>query len=302
MLRETEKERKKAYMKAYYAANATVFKARDKAYYAANANKKKAREKAFYSANTDKIKARNKAFYAANIDVMKAQKKVCRAAKADDCKEYHNTYRAKNADHIKAYIKTYIRRVKGCVVCKDWPDWRQGRQHYDNLCYRCFCEKYPGHEKVRTKVRVELQVRAFINSHFSDFVHDRPLHTAHCDCPHRRRIDHRRVVGNTLLCIETDEHAHRGYDKDDEQARYHDVFVAWSGKLCFVRMNPDGKGPPIEERLERLHAEILRHIGRLERGENASYLEVHHLYYPKGTPDLYEKEHKPEWLEAGACE
>ena len=157
--------------------------------------------------------------------------------------------------------------------------------HYDGHCFRCFCEKFPTHEKVRTKARVELQVRAFIDTHFQDFVHDKPMHTAHCDCNHRRRVDHRRVVGDTLLCIETDEWWHRGYDQDDEQARYHDVLLAWGGKLCFVRINPDGRGPVIEERLERLRAEITRHIGRLERGENTSYLEVYHLYYPEGTPD-----------------
>ena len=74
------------------------------------------------------------------------------------------------------------------------------------------------------------------------------------------------------------------------------MLMAWGGKLCFIRINPDDKGPAIEERLERLHAEITRHIGRLECGENNSYLEVWHLYYPKGTPDFYEEEHKPEWM------
>ena len=160
--------------------------------------------------------------------------------------------------------------------------------HYDGMCFRCFCEKFPTHEKVRTKARVELQVRAFIDSNFAEFVHDKPMHTAHCDCNHRRRVDHRRVVGDTLLCIETDEWWHRGYDKDDEQARYHDVIMAWGGKLCFVRFNPNGRDPALEERLERLRAEVTRHIERLERGENTAYLEVHHLYYPKDTPDLYE--------------
>jgi len=113
--------------------------------------------------------------------------------------------------------------------------------------------------------------------------------TAHCVCDHRRRIDHRREVGNTLLFIETDEHHHRNYYKDDEDARYHDILMGWGGKLCFIRINPDGKGPPLEERLERLHAEITRHIGRLERGENSSYLEVWHLYYPRGSPDFYDE-------------
>ena len=64
-----------------------------------------------------------------------------------------------------------------------------------------------------------------------------------------------------------------------------------------MRINTDGRGPAIEERLERLHAEITRHIGRLERNETKAYLKVYHLYYPEGTPDLYQEEYKPAWLE-----
>jgi hypothetical protein len=186
---------------------------------------------------------------------------------------------------VKAYRQTKL----GCVECKDWIDWRVGLPHYDNHCYRCFSRKFPDHEKVRTKERAEDKVKAYINSHFKDFIHDQKMPTAHCNCNHLRRIDHRCVVGNTLLCIETDEHHHQYYDPDDEDARYHDVMLPWGGKLCFIRFNPDEEGPPLEERLERLHSEMTRHIGRLERGENSSYLEVWHLYYPKGTEDYYEE-------------
>jgi len=101
------------------------------------------------------------------------------------------------------------------------------------------------------------------------------------------------VIGNTLLCIETDENWHRYYDENDEAARYHDVLMAWGGKTCFVRFNPDNfnlqdssdPGPPLEERLERLREEVIRHVGRLERGENTAFNEVFHLYYPEGTQD-----------------
>jgi hypothetical protein len=79
-------------------------------------------------------------------------------------------------DRMKAYCYNYRKTKLSCISCRDWPDWRNGHQHH---CYRCFCEKFPTHERVRTKVRVELQVRAFIDRHFQDFVHDRPLRTAH---------------------------------------------------------------------------------------------------------------------------
>jgi hypothetical protein len=89
----------------------------------------------------------------------------------------------------------------------------------------------PRSKKVNTKKRTEDMVKDYINTHFKDFVHDRKMDTAHCNCNHLRRVDHRSVVGNTLLCVETDENHHRNYDKDDEDVRYHDVLVAWGGKL-----------------------------------------------------------------------
>jgi hypothetical protein len=275
----------------YYAAKADDIKAKKKAYRAAEGVK--AREatynKAYHDAKAHDLNAKNKAYRAAKADYLKARRLAIYATNSHVLKARSTAYYFANIDHCKAQMKVYRQTKLGCVECKDWPDWRIGLPQYDNYCYRCFCEKFPTHEKVRTKARVEIQIRAFIDSNFADFVHDRPMHTAHCDCNHTRRVDHRRVVGNTLLCIETDEHAHRGYDQDDEQARYHDVLLAWGGKLCFVRLNPDGYGPPIAERLDRLHAEITRHIGRLERGENMSWLEVYHLYYPEGTPDFYEE-------------
>lgn len=37
------------------------------------------------------------------------------------------------------------------------------------------------------------------------FIHDKPLYTGQCNCTHRRRIDHRKQIGNNVLAIETDE-------------------------------------------------------------------------------------------------
>ena len=51
-------------------------------------------------------------------------------------------------------------------------------------------------------------VRDRINQEFEGFYHDKPLWTNDCDCTHRRRIDHRKLIGNTLLAIETDENQH----------------------------------------------------------------------------------------------
>ena len=308
-IEQERKERKRAYAKAWRASKSDDVKYQEyfkayrknynKAYAAANKDYRKARQKEYCAAKRDEIKVKKKEYRAKHRDELKARRKEYYAAKRDDVLAKQKKYYAAKRDDVLAQQQEYRRTKLGCVECKSWPDWREGLPHYDGMCYRCFCEKFPTHEKVRTKVRVELQVRGFIDTHFEDFVHDKPMHTAHCDCNHRRRVDHRRLVGNTLLCVEVDEHHHRGYDKDSEQARYHDVLCAFGGRLCFVRFNPDGKGPPLEERLERLHSEITRHIGRLERGENTAYLEVWHLYYPKGTPDSYKEQCNPaEYLES----
>ncbi len=272
---------KNAYKKEWYAANKEREKARRKEWRAANKECHSARSKKWYAANKEREKDRSKKYQVDNFDSLKAIRKAKYA----------------NNPGIYASRREWLRNLRGCVDCKFWPDWRVGLPHYDSHCYRCFSRKFPDHPKVRVKERAEDTVKAYINSHFVGFIHDHVMPTAHCVCDHRRRIDHRREVGNTLLCIETDEHHHRNYDKDDEDARYHDLLMGWGGKLCFVRFNPDGvKGPPLEERLELLHAEITRHIGRLERSENSLYLEVWHLYYPEGTSDYDEEALAPEGL------
>jgi hypothetical protein len=314
--RAKHRDELKAQQKEYSAANIDKIKARKKGYRAKHRedhkerqrasnkawrvkciDKIKARKKEYCAAKRDEIKVKKKEYRAKHRDELKAQQKEYYAAKRDDVRVQHKEYYAAKRDDVLARCRAYRRTKLGCVECKEWSvDWRQGWPHYDGYCWRCFSDKFKDDERVKKRGRVELRVRAYLNSHFAGFVHDHVMPTAHCVCDHRRRIDHRREVGNTLLCIETDEHHHRYYDKDDEDARYHDMLVAWGGKLVFIRINPDGKGPPLAERLERLHAEITRHIGRLERGENSAFLEVWHLYYPEGTEDYCGEAIAPEGL------
>ena len=305
--------------RSYYLIHLDKIKTHNKAYAAVNVDKIRAYGRLYFKKNMDKLRAKHKAYRKEKLDKIRANSSVYRSAKRDDLLSKKRAYYAKNRDEIrdrrKAYhvlnrdgintrMKKYRLRKYGCINCKDWPDPRKGWSHYDSMCFRCFSEKFPHDERVKTRGRVELRVRSYLDSHFPDFVHDLPIFTGNCACPHRRRIDHRRLIGNTYLCVETDENFHRYYNEDDEEARYHDVIMAHGGKLCFVRFNPHkfnlndryDHGPPLAKRLERLRAEVTRHIERLERGENTAYLEVHHLYYPEGTPDLYEEQCKPEWL------
>jgi len=42
-----------------------------------------------------------------------------------------------------------------------------------------------------------------------------------------------------MLAVETDEFAHKGYDKTNEEIRYDDLYMIHSGKWIFIRFNPD---------------------------------------------------------------
>jgi len=124
-------------------------------------------------------------------------------------------------------------------------------------------------------------VRNFINANFDGFTHDIPLYTGNCDCTHRRRIDHRKLIGNTILAIETDEFGHRYYDKTDEEIRYDDVYMIHSGKWIFIRFNPDPNVSQIDihDKLNALAETMNRCIYQIEMEENKELVEIHKMYY-----------------------
>lgn len=168
-----------------------------------------------------------------------------------------------------------------CPNCITWPDSRCGSKEYDGYCATCFKHLFPNDERskviyIHTK---EIRVRNTINEHFEGFIHDKPLYTGHCDCTHRRRIDHRKLFGATLLCVETDEFAHSNYDSRDEEIRYDDLYMVHSGKWVFVRFNPDGKGVDMVDKLYTLVEEIKTQINRIESYENTELLEIIKLFY-----------------------
>jgi hypothetical protein len=96
-----------------------------------------------------------------------------------------------------------------------------------------------------------------------------------------RRIDHRTVIDGTLFAIETDEYAHRGYDRKDEVNRYHDIFMYHGGKMVFIRFNPDGKDMSLTKKIEELISEMRTQIRRIKAGENQELLEVVYKFYPQ---------------------
>jgi hypothetical protein len=143
---------------------------------------------------------------------------------------------------------------------------------------------FPGdpRSKVIYEHTKEIRVRNMINENFDGFVHDAALWIAGCDCTHRRRVDHRKLIDGVMLAIETDEFAHRNYDQRDEEARYDDLGMYHTGKWIFIRFNPDGKGVDMEDKLEVLRETIETHITRIEDGlvdASEGLVEIHELFY-----------------------
>ena len=165
----------------------------------------------------------------------------------------------------------------------------RGNRKYRGYCAWCFQHKFPTDPltfQVRSKTK-EIAVRDFINANFKGWQHDKCLYTGNCDCTHRRRIDHRVLIGNTLLVVETDENQHKSYDDMDEEIRYDDLFMAHGGKWIYIRFNPDkykskngkNKNPEIATRLIELKKEIEKQIKRIEYDENKELLERIYMYY-----------------------
>ena len=159
---------------------------------------------------------------------------------------------------------------------------------YKGYCCNCYAYHFPNDPltfQIRAKTK-EIAVRDYINANFEGFHHDKPLWISECECIHRRRIDHRKLIGNTLLCIETDENQHKYYDKNNEKVRYDDLMMIHGGKFIFIRFNPDkykqnnkNVNPIISTRLVKIQDEINKQIKRIENEENTEILEEIFMYY-----------------------
>ena len=200
---------------------------------------------------------------------------------------YYN-YKGKSAEYcvdckLEEMINVIIKKCKGnyCIETTANPK-------YKGYCKQCYQLTFPTDSltfQMKSKTK-EIAVRDFINSKFDGFSHDQPLWTGNCECTHRRRIDHRKLIGNTLLCIETDENQHKSYNNKDEEIRYDDLFMIHGGKFIFIRFNPDkyllngkSKNPYLFIRLTVLEEEIKKQINRIENVENKELLEIIKLFY-----------------------
>lgn len=169
-----------------------------------------------------------------------------------------------------------------CPNCIDWIDSRSGNKKYDGWCARCFKQEFPNDPRSKISYNSrELLVRKRIDEEFDGFIHDKTMYTGHCDCTHRRRIDHRKLVRNTMIAVETDEFGHRYYDKVDEIIRYDDLYMIFSGKWIYIRFNPDNNVSKVdfEKKLDTLIDTIRACIEKIENEENDDLVEIIKLFY-----------------------
>lgn len=166
-----------------------------------------------------------------------------------------------------------------------------GSKKYSNYCTHCFANLFPSDErtlKIRKKSK-ELKVISHIGNLFEDWIHDKPLYVdikGGC-CNSKRRIDLRKLINGTMLCIEIDEKQHKYYNKKDEQERYDNLFMDFSGKWIFIRYNPDKyklnnnriRNPFFDTRMKILEHEINNQIFRIKNEKNKEIIEIHYLFF-----------------------
>lgn len=171
------------------------------------------------------------------------------------------------------------------------PFEKCGNPKYNYYCSACFQQAFPNDPRslLVHKKSDEILVRDFINLNFKEysFVHDTPMWINGCDCSHKRRVDLRALIGNTILAIEVDEYQHKDRDAIDEQIRYDDLYMIHSGKWIFIRYNPHlykdetqkRTNPQKEKRLRILKDEVNKQIDRINTGQNQELIEIHNLFF-----------------------
>jgi len=168
-----------------------------------------------------------------------------------------------------------------CVICKD----ARYISDHDKHCASCFVYKFPTDVRSQCHViRPEDLVRAAISISFEGFIHNKSIPIM--GNFHARKIDHRLLIENTILAVETDENAHQNYNKYDENyVRYNDFVSELPYKFIFIRFNPDANmenfnaKTDIRHKLCVLMHTITAQINRVRQGRNTQKLEILKLFY-----------------------
>ena len=201
--------------------------------------------------------------------------------------------------------KQYCWRCDGSRVCKNHCNitcCQLGNPKYDMYCTFCFPKVFPGDPRVKfiRMKKHEIQwVHAILASgllpDYLEWEWDEKIyvnfHGGCCDS--LRRLDLFVIIGNTIIAIEIDENQHKVHANTPyENNRYNDLFMTFSGRYVFLRINPDpykdvnGEkvDPTFEQRFEKAIV-VLKDIvdtvlaGNDEYDADSPLITVHHMFY-----------------------
>lgn len=202
-------------------------------------------------------------------------------------------------EHYGLYCKEHKSDIMVDVRSKKCPGFDENgcpfshlsKKKYDFFCTQCFAHKFPTDERTPLihNRSDELKTMYFVNKEFPtlNFIHDKPMWIDNCNCAHKRRVDLRTLIGNTILAIEIDEKQHKSKEQSDETTRYDDLYMLHSGKWIFIRFNPDSfknnvnkrRNPSLADRLTILKQEITKQIEHIHSESNNSLVEISYLFY-----------------------
>ena len=194
-------------------------------------------------------------------------------------------------------------RALRCVRCKDQTMIKMTRPlcrsklcavpasiNCSDYCIKCFGNLFPDDERTkrfRTSVATSTVI-GYVSSRTSGWLHDAPLfvNTKDIGKSTRRRIDLRKQVGDTTICVEVIEDQIQLYNPANEDDRYKYIMADSPGKYIFIRYNPhryrqnyNMYDPPARQRMEMLVGEMLRHVTRAETQTNCDALEIHTMFF-----------------------
>jgi 5-methylcytosine-specific restriction endonuclease McrA len=130
------KERLRAYYAARYAANAESVKARVRAYAADNKDAIQARNAAARAAHPEKYRARSKAYYLAHREERIAYQAALHIAKAPAVKAYKKQWWASNREEFSKQRKSPEGRARQKAQFKKWYDETYYSKHREKFLAR----------------------------------------------------------------------------------------------------------------------------------------------------------------------
>jgi len=160
-----------------------------------------------------------------------------------------------------------------CIVCERGISDFGYRQH----CIQCYVNLFPA-------TRHEIIVRGVIDTTFDGFIHNKIIPSCGRYNTCGRKIDHRLQIDNTILAVETDEHAHTNYEKGYEERRYNEFTSTYPHKFVFIRFNPHANmeeehaKTDFKHKLGVLMRSIKCQILRIRAGSNVNKLEISTLF------------------------